>query len=104
MRKMVWVGACVAVGLALIYFGGWHVHLGGFVPISFFRLEVFDGDSFALGSGGLLVRFNTDWYGIYMDTRFFDSPIIQWVMLWMGFSALGYALKEFLRGARRRIE
>ena len=90
-RQRIWVGLCVAVGLALFYFGGWSVQFGGW-PQGYFS---YVSDSFAFGHG-FLIRINTGWYGMYMDARFFDAPIIQWGMLWMGFSTLGYALKEFL--------
>ena len=80
------------IGFALLFFGGWHLQFGGWLPGPFQQLS----DSLALGHG-FLFRINSEWYGMYMDARFFDSPVIQWFMLFVGFSNLGYALKELVR-------
>lgn len=47
---------------------------------------------------GILVRIDKAYYGFIKDTSFFDSPIIQWIMLLLSFGTFWWALQILIFG------
>lgn len=79
-RWFAFVLGCVALGIgaALFYFGGGEFIRGEpWVPLD----GAFRGNGWVLGAGCAAISVNGDWYGIRIVPRFFDSPLLQCVMI-----------------------
>lgn len=83
------------LGYLLFYFGSWHLFMD-FSAKALYKLGF--SDSFILqewgrqiikdnnpsllwGKHSILVKVNESYYGFICGEQFFDSPVIQWVML-----------------------
>ncbi|HNY62108.1 MAG TPA: hypothetical protein PLH70_00225 [Bacteroidales bacterium] len=78
----------VGIGLALFYFGSWHLILG--IEIDAFLHYLYTGQfesSVILDPDGFLFRINEKYYGFVKDGHFFDSPLLQWIMLFLSMIA-----------------
>lgn len=65
----------------LIHFGSWHLVFGK----QNILLELLSGKSGLIWEEFcVLIRINDGYYGFYKDTTYFDSPVIQWIMLAAG--------------------
>lgn len=72
-----WLGSWL-----LIHYGSWHLVFGK----NNFLLNLIGKPGFILEEFCILLRINDGYYGFYKDNIFFDSPVIQWIMLFMGVS------------------
>lgn len=88
------------VGWALFYFGSWHLILGK--KINLFLQYLSTGQlkqqSVILEGDGFLFRINEKYFGFVKDGRFFDSPLIQWIMLILSIGAFIWAIQMLLTG------
>lgn len=98
-------GICFVIAFLLFKFGGWHIIWGH----EFTRGERFlvqtvsyvapsevitDGSqSFIATKNGVVVRINKKFYGVAKDTKYFDSPFIQWVMLFCCLGGIAGGIK-----------
>lgn len=67
------------IAFALLYIGGWKLAWGTYLPSS---------DALYMSDNGLCVRFNGQFYGIIIVTRFFASPVISWLCFFGAWSVL----------------
>jgi hypothetical protein len=74
----------IVVGMALLYVGGWSLVWG----------EYLRGEDLVIESRGLAVRFNGLFYGARITSRFFDSPVVSWLLLIGAFSVFGASPSE----------
>lgn len=77
-EKFVLAGILALIGIALFYFGGWGLVLAEKSSIISY---ITNNRGLVFVEEGILVRINKAYYGFIKDTPFFDSPIIQWIML-----------------------
>ncbi len=88
------------VGWALFYFGSWNLVLGK--KINLFLQYLSTGQlkqqSFIVDSGGFVFSINEKYYGFIRNERFFDSPVIQWIMLFFALGAFIWAIQMLLTG------
>ena len=84
------------VSWALFYYGSWDLVVSKKISSAerFFAALIANKGSknILLDEYYLLLRINDRFYGFANDTQFFDSPLIQWIMLGMSLTALFYAL------------
>jgi hypothetical protein len=87
------------IGRALFYFGSWNLVLGEKIN-AFFQFLIYGNHQkdFILESKGIVFRINEGYWGFAQDGRFFDSPIIQWIMLFLSLGAFFYALRGLILG------
>jgi hypothetical protein len=87
------------IGRALFHFGSWHLVLGEKVN-AFLQFLIYGNHQkdFILESEGIVFRINEGYWGFARDGRFFDSPVIQWIMLILSLSAFFYALQWLIFG------
>jgi len=108
----------VGVAWVLFHFGSWHFVLGNaeqFIQPPYYTskiintIEVVDIDKFQdvelisliLKRNAVLVRICDGYYGFANDARFFDSPVFQWIMLFVsigGILAFFHLLKVLISG------
>ena len=85
-------GKCIAYimgACASWYYGGWYIAFGLSLPwVSWEWLS----KGYILYGDGFLFQVNDGWYGIYKADRFFDSPVLQWIMFGLGCSLLWAAI------------
>lgn len=98
-------GVCLFVAFLLFKFGGWHIVWGHeFSTSEHIIMQVVhfvaptsvmtDGSqSFIANKDGVLVRINEKYYGVNKNTQYFDSPLIQWGMLFLCLVATGVGIK-----------
>lgn len=79
------IGALV-FGLGLLYAGGWSVAWADFIATK---------KSFYLGHG-LAIEFNNRYYGVVFNPRFFDSPVISWVIGIIAFSTVSAGMSALV--------
>jgi hypothetical protein len=84
------------VGWLLFHFGSWHIFMNKEASAVIYWLG--NQKSLILESEGVLIRINDKYYGFFQDGRFFDSPVIQWIMLFVALSAFAYGLKVLIFG------
>lgn len=84
-----------AAGLVVFLAGGWDVIWGR-------KATWFD---YLIGDGGLKIReniiaieFNSRYYGFVNVTRFFDSPVISYMLLFLSLGLVYYAFRFFFYG------
>ena len=58
-----------------------------------FNIPLTDAKNFIFNAHGILIRVNDNFYGAMCGTQYFDSPFIQWIML---FFALGAFVESFV--------
>lgn len=88
------------VGWALFYFGSWSLVLGKKINIFLQYLSTgqLKQQSFILESSGFVFRINENYYGFIRNERFFDSPLIQWIMLILSIGVFILAIQILLTG------
>ena len=79
------IGAIV-IGVALLYAGGWSIAWNDFIATK---------KSLYIGHG-LAVEFNNRYYGFLFTSRFFDSPVVSWIMGLIAISTLSAGLNALL--------
>lgn len=84
----------VGIGWLLFHFGGWHIVLGK--ELSLLAQLILDTRDLIFEKFGVLVRINNTYYGVINDDRYFDSPIIQWIMLALALTVWANGIKETL--------
>lgn len=75
-------------GAALFYYGGWDILWN--TKLGWLNLAM--RDSIYIGDRSFIFRIDSGWYGVSSTARFFDSPLIQWAMLFGSFTAFSSAL------------
>jgi len=96
------IGALILAGIgwALFYFGSWHLILG--MKIDLFLQYLSTGQlkqqSVILEGDGFLFRINEKYFGFVRDGHFFDSPVIQWIMLILTIVVFFWAIQMLLTG------
>ncbi|MDR0420597.1 MAG: hypothetical protein LBH30_03995 [Prevotellaceae bacterium] len=90
----------VGVGWALFYFGSWHLIFGKKISIMLQYLSsgTLKMQNFILEDSGFVFRINEKYYGFVKDAHFFDSPFIQWAMLFISLCAFYYAIHNLIFG------
>ncbi|MDP2780910.1 heavy metal-binding domain-containing protein [Devosia sp.] len=73
----------LAVSVLSFWFGGWHIAWSENLPTR--------DDVLYIGRG-IAIKFNYRFYGVVFESRFFDSPIISWLLGGIAVSAFGKAL------------
>lgn len=100
------------VGWGVFHFGGWHLALDKKVSAIEQLLrkgarsdtEILETlflnkqSDVILDKRSVLVRIDKSYYGFVRDKRFFDSPVIQWAMLFGAFCFWWQALGALFRG------
>jgi hypothetical protein len=84
------------VGWLLFHFGSWHIFINKQVSAVIYWLG--NQKSLIVEQEGILIRINDKYYGFVQDGHFFDSPVIQWIMLFVALSAFAMALKVLIFG------
>lgn len=90
-----------AIGWALFFFGSWHLVLGEKINIflQYLSSGSFEPKNFILESYGFVFRINEGYWGFVRDNRFFDAPVIQWIMLFLSLGAFIWAIQTLLTGS-----
>lgn len=83
------------IGVSLFYFGGWDLI---FAEKSSILSYITNNKGLVFVEEGILIRINRAYYGFVKDTPFFDSPIIQWIMLIFSLGAFSWALQILFFG------
>ena len=60
------------IGVGAFYGGGWEVAWGATRA---------SGEALVVDASRLLIRVNSGYYGIVQTDRFFDSPVLSWILL-----------------------
>ena len=110
VRRIVRASFFGLVGWLLFYFGSWNIAWGKKLSALEQLLVRYDNgrnvsdsqilydlvsnkrSNFIMDSQEVLVRINDTYYGFVNNLHFFDSPIIQWIMLFAALSAFYYAI------------
>ena len=79
------LGALV-VGGGLLYVSGWYIAWDDFIATK---------KSLYIGHG-IAVEFNNKYYGILFSSRFFDSPVVSWIIGLIAASTLSAGLNALL--------
>lgn len=82
---IVFIGA-VVISVGLFYLGGWSIAWNDFIATK---------KSLYIGHG-LAIEFNNRYYGLLFKHRFFDSPVISWIMGLIAFSTLSAGIKSLV--------
>ncbi|MDN7125656.1 hypothetical protein J6I90_12260 [Pseudidiomarina sp. 1APP75-32.1] len=86
-----------ALSASAFYFGGWSIIWG--VSLNRFNLlfsgELALGQDFLFGGRYIAILFNSDYYGVVLTARFFDSPMLSYIAFGIGCGAFYHALKYF---------
>ena len=106
LKRIAGTAIILLVAFLAFEFGGWNVawglstsHCKELVVKKGKKQTVVPRDkSFLLFQNGVLVRVNRKYYGFTKDRRHFDAPVIQWIMLYLSISAIGYAIYFFATG------
>lgn len=69
-------GFVLAVGMSMLYLGGWSPFLGQTLPL--------DTGAFVIASHGFAVQVNGVYYGAFFATRVFDVPLLSWALFFPG--------------------
>lgn len=98
-------GVCLVVAFLLFKFGGWHIIWGheftrgerNLIQMAHYvspsDVITDDSQSFIVNKEGVLIRINKKYFGVAKDTKYFDSPIIQWIMLFCCLGSIGGGIK-----------
>ena len=88
------------IGWALFYFGSWHLILGKKISVflQYFTTGQLKQQSIIVDEDGFVFRINEKYYGFIKDAHFFDSPVIQWIMLLLSLGAFVWAIQMLLTG------
>ena len=96
------VGSLILAGIgwALFYFGSWHLILNRKIDIflQFLSTGQLKQQSVILDGDGFVFRINDKYFGFIKDGHFFDSPVIQWIMIFLSLGAFFYAIQMLLTG------
>jgi hypothetical protein len=84
------------VGWLLFHFGSWHIFFNKDISAAIYLLS--KGRDLIIETEGIVIRIGSGYYGFAQDGRFFDSPVIQWIMLFVALSAFVYGLKVLIFG------
>ncbi len=88
-----WIGRIIhsityfAIAISLFYFGGWKVVLGELL---------FSVNDAIYTKNVLLLKFNDKYYGFVRTAEFFDSSIIQWLMLGLAVAMFWAMIEKLL--------
>lgn len=90
------------IAFLLFKYGGWQMAWGKtkaetiswtISELGQFNIPLTDAKNFIFNAHGILIRVNDNFYGAMCGTQYFDSPFIQWIML---FFALGASVESFV--------
>ena len=90
------------IAFLLFKYGGWQMAWGKtkaetvswtISELGQFNIPLTDAKNFIFNAHGILIRVNDNFYGAMCGTQYFDSPFIQWIML---FFALGAFVESFV--------
>lgn len=89
------------IGWALFYFGSWHLILGKKIDLflQFLSTGQLKQQSIILDGDGFIFRINEKYFGFVKDGHFFDSPLIQWIMLILSMGAFIWAIEMLIFGS-----
>lgn len=76
----------LVIGIGLLYVGGWAIAWNDFVAT---KKALYVGH-------GLAIEFNNRYYGFLFKSRFFDSPVVSWILGFIALSSLSAGLKALL--------
>ena len=97
------IGSLIIGGISwlLFYFGSWHFILGEKISMMMQYLTTgsLKAQNFILEEDGFVFRINEKYYGFIKDGHFFDSPVIQWIMLFSALIAFVGAIEMLLLGS-----
>lgn len=100
--------AFVIVSVLIFVYGGWNIVWGheftkgerALIQLaakeSSSEIVTNKEQSFIVDEDALLVRVNEKFYGVIKEDRFFDSPLIQWIMLCGCIGLLGASIKVLI--------
>jgi len=88
------------IGWALFYFGSWHLILGKKIDVflQYFATGQLELQNIIVERDGFVFRVNEKYYGFMRDVHFFDSPVIQWIMLLLSLGAFVWAIQMLFTG------
>ncbi len=95
LERLIASSVFLLISWLLYYFGSWSLVLGKKIDTSllqvldFLQTGVITKNDLILESEGILFRINKGYYGFVRNNHFFDSPFIQWIML---FASIGIML------------
>lgn len=72
------------IGVILLYIGGWHVLWAKHIAT---HKSLYIAHGFA-------IEFNHRYYGFLFNSRFFNSPVVSWIMGAIAFSVFSAGLKQ----------
>ena len=83
------------IGWVLFHFGSWSLVLGEKLDVflQYFLTGQFEQQSIIIDGYGFVFRVNEKYYGFIRDSHFFDSPVIQWVMLFLSLGVFVMAIR-----------
>lgn len=84
---------CGMIAIVCIYFSGWRFHgANDQMPWKYNR----SGGS-VINSKYIVFRFNSDYYGVYITDRYFDSPTLSWILLGVGVGAFVGSIQHLFK-------
>ena len=89
------------VGWALFHFGSWHIVFSQKISLMLQYLSTgkLEAQNFILEEDCFVFRINEKYYGFVKDVHFFDSPVLQWIMLILALGAFIWAIEMLLTGS-----
>lgn len=108
LKRIVGTVAILAVAFLAFEFGGWKIAWGRSIRQNMQwvvkeakkqgEMVVPKDQGFLLYRDFVLVRVNKKYYGFVKDKRHFDAPAIQWILLPLSISMLGYGIYFLFTG------
>ena len=95
------VAVMFLVGFLLFKYGGWEIIWGKsksettvwlLKEVGQLNITLTDVKNFIFNANGVLIRVNDGFYGLMRSVEYFDSPIIQWIMLVLSIPFFGYGI------------
>ena len=90
----------IIFGFLLLYIGGWVLVIDSVIVLEpemlfYFKTEgSFAFSDLAGNFRGLLIRFNDGYFGIWQTSRFFNSPIVSFVILGVGWAVISSGISS----------
>lgn len=90
----------LGTGWILFKFGSWHLVLGKKISIllQYISSGSLEKRNLIWEENGIAFRFNDSFYGFAKNGHYFDSPLVQWIMLFISLGLFIWSIEMLLFG------